>query len=176
MRPPLFTVDLPGLGPLSTMAKPRGHDWLEDEMHALRRAGVDVLVCALTPPESEELGLAGEVQAAAAAGLRFVAVPIPDRTVPDAAAVLPVLRDLAGRSRAGAHVVTHCRFGIGRASLLAAAVLVLNGVDPETAWRRLEEARGLAVPDTPEQRRWAVGLTGGTDGTDGTDDAGPLSP
>jgi predicted protein tyrosine phosphatase len=39
--------------------------------------------------------------------------------------------------RAGGHVVTHCRFGIGRASLLAAAVLMLEGVDPDKAWRRL---------------------------------------
>jgi protein-tyrosine phosphatase len=161
MRPSLFTVDLPGPGRLSTMARPRGLDWLEDEMKALSMAGVDVLVCALTEPEREDLGLAGEAEAAAAAGLRFVGVPIPDRAVPDAAAVLPVLRDLAGRLRAGAHVVTHCRFGIGRASLLAAALLVLNGVAPDVAWERLEVARGLAVPDTAEQREWAVRLGAG---------------
>ncbi|MEU3554682.1 hypothetical protein [Streptomyces fragilis] len=82
----------------------------------------------------------------------------------------PVLGDFAGRLRAGAHVVTHCRFGIGRASLLAAALLVLNGVDPETAWARIEQARGLAVPDTPEQRGWASCLVGGADGR------GPSSP
>ncbi|MER5481465.1 tyrosine protein phosphatase [Streptomyces sp. NPDC002734] len=171
MRPTLYTVGLPDFpGRLSTMAKPRGADWLEDEMHALRRAGVDVLVCALTSPELVELGLGGEAEAAAAAGLRFVAVPIPDRTVPDADAVLPVLGDLARRLRAGAHVATHCRFGIGRASLLAAALLVLNGVDPEIAWTRIEEARGLAVPDTSEQRRWAARLSGDADG------AGRFSP
>ncbi|MFJ3102194.1 tyrosine protein phosphatase [Streptomyces sp. NPDC086835] len=158
MRPRLFTVDLPGPGRLSTMARPRGADWLEDEMSALRSAGVDVLVCALTHSELDELGLALEAGAAAAAGLRFVAVPVPDRTVPDLAAVLPTLRNLAESLREGAHVVTHCRFGIGRASLLAAALLVLNGVDHDTAWNRLEQARGLAVPDTPEQRDWTVKL------------------
>jgi protein-tyrosine phosphatase len=90
--------------------------------------------------------------------LRFVAVPVPDRTVPDLATVLPTLRNLAESLREGAHVVTHCRFGIGRASLLAAALLVLNGVDHDTAWNRLEQARGLAVPDTPEQRDRTVKL------------------
>jgi protein-tyrosine phosphatase len=158
MRTSLFTVDLPGPGRLSTMARPRGLEWLGDEMNALRDAGVDVLVCALTGPELDELGLAGEPRAAEAAGLEFVAIPIPDRAVPDLDTVLPTLHDLARRLHEGAHVVTHCRFGIGRASLLAAALLVLDGVDPGTAWNRLAKARGFPVPDTAEQRRWAAEL------------------
>ncbi|MFF3286479.1 hypothetical protein [Streptomyces sp. NPDC003023] len=52
MRPALFTVDLPGPGRLSTMARPRGNDWLEDEMIALNDYGTDVLVSALTGPSS----------------------------------------------------------------------------------------------------------------------------
>ncbi|MFB8351478.1 phosphatase domain-containing putative toxin [Streptomyces niveus] len=158
MQSSLFTIDLPGPGQLSTMAKPRGMDWLADEMNALSTAGVDILVCALTRSELEELGLAAEEQTAANAGLQFVTIPIPDRTVPDLATVLPTLRNLAERLREGAHVVTHCRFGIGRASLLAAALLILNGVDPETAWSKLQQARGLAVPDTAEQREWTLEL------------------
>ncbi|GAA2588469.1 hypothetical protein GCM10010399_18090 [Dactylosporangium fulvum] len=55
MRPTLFTVDQPGPGQLSTMAKPRGGDWLTDEMTALRTAGVNILVCALTTPELHEV-------------------------------------------------------------------------------------------------------------------------
>ncbi|GJF33075.1 hypothetical protein KNE206_57750 [Kitasatospora sp. NE20-6] len=160
MRPTLFTVDRPGPGRLSIMARPRGSDWLDDEMAGLAAAGVDVLVCALTPPELDELGLAGEAGAAAAAGLRFVPVPVPDRCVPEVTAVLPVLHDLLARLGRGAHVVTHCRAGIGRASLLAAGVLVLGGAPPEEAWARLARARGLAVPDTDEQRAWVVRLAG----------------
>lgn len=160
MRPSLFTVDVPGPGRLSTMARPRGDDWLEDELTALKDAGVSVLVCALTEGEREELGLADEPRTAAAAGLQFVAIPIPDRTVPELPAVLPTLRQLAAQLREGAHVVTHCRAGIGRSSLLAAALLILNGTDPETAWLRIERARGLAVPDTAEQREWTAGLPG----------------
>ncbi|WP_327687291.1 protein-tyrosine phosphatase family protein [Streptomyces sp. NBC_00467] len=158
MRPALFTIDLPGPGQLSTTARPRGNDWLDDEMIALRNQGVDVLVSALTGPELDELGLADEPRTAAAAGLQFVAIPIPDRTVPDLATILPTLRRLAGRLHEGAHVATHCRAGIGRSSLLAAALLILNGVDPHTAWSRIERARGFAVPDTAEQREWTMGL------------------
>ncbi|MER5636818.1 tyrosine protein phosphatase [Kitasatospora sp. NPDC002227] len=158
MRPSLFTIDLPGPGRLSTMARPRGNDWLEDEMAALKYCGVDILVCALTGPELQELGLTDEPRAAEAAGLEFVAIPIPDRTVPEHRAVLPALHGLAGRLREGAHIVTHCRAGIGRSSLLAAGLLILNGTDPDTAWQRIERARGLAVPDTAEQREWTTGL------------------
>ena len=160
MRPTLFTVEHPGPGKLSTMAKPRGNDWLDDEMTALRGYGVDTLVCALTRPEMDELGLADEPLAAAAAGLRFVAIPIPDRTVPDRATILPTLRELAEQLEGGARIVTHCRAGIGRSSLLAASLLILNGIAPHTAWARLERARGLAVPDTAEQRDWTLELLG----------------
>ncbi|MFE5587156.1 protein-tyrosine phosphatase family protein [Kitasatospora sp. NPDC056531] len=77
--------------------------------------------------------------------------PIPDRTVP-APRSCPTLHRLAEQLHEGAHVVTHCRAGIGRSSLLAAALLILNSVDPDTSWRQIERARGLAVPDTAEQR------------------------
>ncbi|MFF5234937.1 tyrosine protein phosphatase [Dactylosporangium sp. NPDC000521] len=158
MRPSLFTVDLPGPGRVSTMAKPRGGDWLADEMTALRAAGVSVLVCALTAEELAEVGLVDEPRVARDAGLEFVAVPIPDRGVPAPGSVLPDLRRLAGLVRAGQHVVTHCRFGIGRSAMLAAGILALNDVPPALAWQRLEDARGLPVPDTPDQRTWPDAL------------------
>jgi protein tyrosine phosphatase (PTP) superfamily phosphohydrolase (DUF442 family) len=154
MRPTLFTVDPPSPGLISTMAKPRGGDWLTEEMAALHAAGVGIVVCALTAAELDEVGLTDEPWAARNAGLEFVSIPIQDRGVPDPATVLPHLQRLAGRLRDGAHIVTHCRFGIGRASLLAAGILVLYGLPPQQAWGQLEHARGLAVPDTPAQREW----------------------
>ncbi|PSK83566.1 protein-tyrosine phosphatase [Murinocardiopsis flavida] len=156
MRATLFTIDAPCAGRLSTMAKPRGDDWLDEEMAALRDEGVDVLVSALTPAEMRETGLGGEPESARAAGLEFVPLPIPDRAVPDPDAVLPELRRLAARLDAGAHVVTHCRFGVGRSSLLAASLLVLGGLDAEDAWTRIAAARGRSVPDTAEQRAWVA--------------------
>jgi hypothetical protein len=53
---------------------------------------------------------------------------------------------------------TNCAHCAARASLLAAALLVLEGVDPDQAWRRLTRAPGLRVPDTDEQRRWIARL------------------
>jgi protein-tyrosine phosphatase len=154
MRPRLYTVTLAGAGPLSIMAYPRGGDWLLDELHGLRRIGVEVLVCALTDAERVELGLVDEAAACATAGLRFVGIPIPDRGVPDDATLLPVLDQLHTALVAGGHVVIHCRAGIGRSSLLAGALLVRQGLEARDAWGRLATARGLAVPDTDQQRQW----------------------
>jgi len=159
MKPTLFTIPRPGPGQLATMARPRGGDWLTDELSSLRRAGVDVLVCALTDPELLELGLTDEPAASHTAKLEFIAIPIPDRGVPDPAAVTPILEVLHGHLAAGRHVVIHCRNGIGRASLLAAALLLREGLHPHQAWDRITAARGLPVPDTDQQRAWLDQLT-----------------
>jgi hypothetical protein len=45
---------------LAIIPRPRGADWLLDEIRFLQRAGVDVVVSALTASENEELGLVEE--------------------------------------------------------------------------------------------------------------------
>jgi len=50
------------------------------------------------------------------------------------------------------------QFGIGRSSLLAASIPILNGTDPDTAWQLLGHARGIAIPDTTKQRNWPTRL------------------
>jgi protein-tyrosine phosphatase len=154
MRPRLNTVARAGAGRLSMMARPRGGDWLTEELHGLRRLGVEVLVCALTATEQLELGLTEEATACTTTGLAFVAIPIPDRGVPDEQSLRPVLDQLQVALAAGRHVVIHCRAGIGRASLVAGALLVAEGLAPDQAWQRLAAARGLPVPDTDQQRQW----------------------
>lgn len=159
MRPTLYTVARPGPGTLSTMAKPRPGDWLPDEMAALADHGVDVLVSALQPSEVVELDLCREGDLAHAVGLRFVRLPIPDRGTPGGTdAVLPTLEGLVQDLGRGAHLVIHCRQGIGRSSMLAAGILALAGDDLDDTWARIETARGTTVPDTPEQRAWVERL------------------
>ncbi|MFJ1610731.1 tyrosine protein phosphatase [Streptomyces sp. NPDC088253] len=155
--PVLFTVAGPrGPGHLSTMVRPRGHGLLAADMAALRGSGADILVCALPDAERAELGLTDEPRLAEAAGLRFVALPIPDFTVPSIPVVLPALRELAAELRAGAHVVAHCRCAIGRSSLIAVSLMILLDIAPEAAWAAMERARGTRVPDTEEQRAWTL--------------------
>ena len=158
IAPRLFTIRRDGVGRLSTMAAPRGGDWLDDEMRGLRLLGVDTLVSLLTESEARELGLAGERSAAEEAGLRFLALPTPDLSTPRPRAVTELAARLRDELASGRGVAVHCRAGIGRSSLLAAVVLVLEGLPPSEAWERISLARGLPVPDTEAQRRFVEDL------------------
>lgn len=160
MKASIYTVSRTGPGRLSTMARPRGGEWLEDEMRALRDAGADVLVSMLAGSEARELELGLETDAAQAAGLRFVALPTPDRGLPERIRFRTLIDDLGNELRVGRHVVVHCRMGVGRASLVAAALLVSEGLSPDAAWDAVGRARGLAVRDTAEQRAWLEAFRG----------------
>jgi protein-tyrosine phosphatase len=163
MRPPLHVIDTPAEGRLATMAHPRGGSWLADDMAALAGLGMGMLVSALTDDEYDRLALAGVAEAAAEAGLEFVAFPIADRGVPEPGPAVGELADrLAAELRAGRSIVIHCWAAIGRSSLLAAATLVRLGVAPAEAWCRISAARGLAVPDTPRQQAWLEEFATGT--------------
>jgi hypothetical protein len=45
-----------------------------------------------------------------------------------------------------------------REAPVAACVLASVGRPVETAWQAIQHARGMSVPDTPEQRGWVNGL------------------
>jgi protein-tyrosine phosphatase len=157
MRAEIYWVGGVPSGRLAVMPRPRGGDWLDDEVRSLRRAGVDVLACLLTGEEMAELGLAGEADSCASAGVEFLHFPIPDRGVPTSSRdTLAVVRALAGRLGEGKAVAVHCRQGVGRSALVAACVLARLGDTPEAAFERVARARGCPVPDTPGQREWVV--------------------
>ena len=155
VNPKLYWVDTPADGRLAISARPRGGDWLEDEVEGWREQGVDVVVSLLTASENEELGLKDEGQSSKAKGLRFFNFPIEDRKVPGSVAELQELAaQLGAEIQQGKNVAVHCRQGIGRSSLVSAAVLLLTGEDLDQALSAIRNARGLEVPETTEQRRW----------------------
>ena len=161
MNAEVFWIAGPWLGKLAIVAKPRGGDWLEDEVKAWRRAGIDVIVSLLEKSEIAELDLASEPGAADVSGIGFVSFPIPDRGVPESISKLLTLVAMITRALdAGKNVGLHCRQGIGRSGLLAAGILTQAGVDPNTAIQTVSSARGLAVPETTEQRSWIGTLPG----------------
>lgn len=154
MRARIYWIDDDGVR-LGIMPRPRGGDYLDDEIASLCQQGVEVLVSLLTAEEAEELDLTREAQACRDCSLRFVSFPIPDREMPeDKAATRLLVDDLRSTLEQGRGVGIHCRAGIGRSALIAAAVLGARGVSPEEALRKIGAARGCEVPDTPEQRQW----------------------
>jgi protein-tyrosine phosphatase len=140
---------------LATAARPRGGDWLEDEIRSLHREGVDVLVSLLTDDENQELDLTQEGALCRAAGMEFRSFPIPDRETPESKEqFLRFIESLGKEADAGLRIVLHCRAGIGRSSLVAAALMVRAGFTPDDAFDRISKARGHRVPDTGEQIDW----------------------
>ncbi len=142
---------------IAIVARPRPNDWLCEEISALSREGIEILVSMLTDEEAEELGLNDESAECAAAGISFVNVAVSDRSVPsDTNAFLRIVEQLAIRVKEGHYLAVHCRASIGRSSVLAASILVRLGWDAKKAFDAIEAARGCSVPDTLEQKRWVI--------------------
>src|SRR5271170_2588523 len=96
----------PWPGRLALASRPRGGDWLEDEIASWRREGLDTVVSLLTSEEQVDLGLTDEARQAKANGMNFVSFPIPDREVPSSEAKMAaVLEKLNGGLSAGRNVV-----------------------------------------------------------------------
>lgn len=158
MTPELYWVEAPAAGRLAVAARPRGGLWLEDDLMALRVAGVDTLVCMMVPGELPQLQLVLEPELAVTAGLRFTWLPVPDLSTPTNEGVLNGIRGLCDEVREGRTVAAHCREGVGRSPMCIASILVLLGVSPHEAWQRITLSRGRAVPDTAAQGRWVDAL------------------
>lgn len=142
---------------LAVVARPRGGDWLCDELKAISREGIDVLVSMLTPEEAQELGLESESAECGDTGIALLNIPIPDRSVPtDRDDFLRQVDHIVNLLREGKSIAVHCRAGIGRSSLLAVSALVRLGWSANEAFDAVEAARGRAIPDTPEQRKWVI--------------------
>ncbi len=157
MRVPLYSVQDLAVGKLSLMARPRGGDWLLDEIKFLREVGVDVLVSLLTLGEVGDLELQNEAEYCEQQGILYLAFPIEDRSVPPfSSGTFVFLKQLHDHVAAGKHVVVHCRQALGRAVLIVASLLVLNGMPPSQAFEVLSVARGYPVPETEEQQTWVA--------------------
>lgn len=152
----MFHVPIHGApGRLLIVPRPRGGDWLDDDIARLARAGVHCLVSLLEPHEQTELELEGEPAACGAHGVQFAWLPVPDRGTPgDESRYLAQARLLAQDVRGGRTVACHCRQSVGRAGMLAVAVSVMLGSELTAAVETVSLARGVAVPETPEQRAW----------------------
>jgi len=157
MRAEIYPIATVPCGRLAIMPRPRAGDWLAGEIDSWRRSGLNVIVSLLEESEIAELGLEQEQALCQRAGCEFLSFPISDRGVPASTEEFSALiQTLVHHLRKGRGVGIHCRMGIGRSALVAAHVVVALGMPVELAWESIEQARGLPVPDTPEQRAWRM--------------------
>jgi hypothetical protein len=117
MIPDLFWIMGPWRGRLAISTRPRGGDWLEDEIRGWHSAHVDSVVSLLEKDEERQLQLDGEGTVAEANGIHFISFPIVDRGVPTSTpSAVSLLRSVnralergrtwpftAGRELAGPH-------------------------------------------------------------------------
>ena len=155
MRARLYWIDTTLPGRLAIAARPLGGGELDAAIADCRSDGVDGIVRLLEPHEVHELKLAAQPDACARHGITLDDFPIPDRGVPaNATKAAALARRLRDEIAAGRSILIHCRAGIGRSALIAAAVLVAAGVDQGAAFERIRAARHVTVPDTDAQRHW----------------------
>jgi len=151
----IYSIDGPWPGSLAISARPRGGDWLKDEIESWRDGGFDVVVSLLTPEEVQEMDLAQEAEYCRENHIEFVPFPIVDRSVPESrASTLQLIERLEADLARGKRINVHCRQGIGRSGLIAAGILIAKGVPGVEAVERVSKARHSPVPETLEQRTW----------------------
>ena len=134
-------TDTPGR--LAILARPRGGDWLPDDVADWKRFGLHTAVSMLTAEEENELELDNEADESVRAGLQYIACPVEDSGLPsDIAGFSEIVAEVASELTDGHSIGIHCRQGIGRSGLLAIAIVRTIGVSPEEAISRVSAARG----------------------------------
>src|SRR5262249_45545895 len=111
----MFRIPLNTSGSLWIVARPRGGDWLDDDVSAMAQTGISVLVSLLRHDEQTELGLELEADACSRHAVQFVSLPVPDRGTPnDPGQFAGAVHRLTKSLRDGGSVAVHCRQSVGR--------------------------------------------------------------
>lgn len=142
---------------LAIVPRPRGDEWLKDDLARLKNAGIQTIVSTVEDFEARALGLAQEREFAEAIGIQFISYPMQDRSTPaDREDFRRFVKSLATRLEAGEKVGVHCRGCIGRSTVVTAGTLITMGWSAQDALHAIEIAREFPVPDTDEQRAWIL--------------------
>ena len=155
MRKELYWIGGVWPGKLGVGPRPRGGDWLADDVEGWKREDVNAVLSLLTAEEETDLDLTAEASEIRKQGMQFTSFPIADRQIPKSEATwAELLENLSRDVWNGKNVLVHCRQGIGRSGLTAACLLVKKGMSPGAAVELVSAVRGLTIPETPEQRDW----------------------
>src|SRR5947208_16029922 len=82
MKIRIYWIKTPAKGSLAILPRPRGGDWLADDVKAWHEAGIDVVVSTLTSLEVADLNLNNQAAQIQLQGMAFLQNPIEDRGVP----------------------------------------------------------------------------------------------
>lgn len=130
-------VDRPHLAALS---RPQSGD----DLHWLRRNGIDVLVSLTESPLPR--------QWVNEAGILAVSVPVPDMEPPSDRQLDHILSTIRKANASGMGVAVHCAAGLGRTGTVLAAYFVTTGMLARDAIVKVRDLRPGSV-ETAEQER-----------------------
>ena len=152
-----FKVDTIGTGFLAVSPHPALGGDAAMMISDMAAGEVRQVISLLEHAETIELGLENEAALVNAQSMEFVSFPIADLGLPES------INDFAGLSlqlfhqvEAGINTLIHCRAGIGRSGLLAAAVLLHGGRSVQQAFTQVSHMRGCQVPETAQQGDWLL--------------------
>ena len=154
---PFFRIDSIGKGFLAISGHPAQCGNAAMMIGHMATGEVRQVVSLLQSEESRELGLENEAALVNAQSMEFVSFPIPDLGLPGSSDDFARLSlRLFHQVEAGINTLIHCRAGIGRSGLLAAAVLLHGGRSVEQAFAQITRMRGHQVPETVQQGDWLL--------------------
>ena len=151
----LFRIDSIGKGYLAVTAQPAQNGDAEMSIRDMAMQDIHQVVSLLDTVESRALGLEHEAELVSGQSMHFVSYPIPDMGLPVSVGDFARLSlTLFQQIESGVNTLIHCRGGIGRSGLLAAAVLLHGGRNVQQAFAQVSLVRGEAVPETEQQGDW----------------------
>ncbi|MEZ4979505.1 MAG: protein-tyrosine phosphatase family protein [Chitinophagales bacterium] len=149
---PLYKIPIVKDFYLYTMPAPRQEEDLLLFFKELKVFGVNHVVNLLDNKDIVELSLQDESLITHSVGLNYSHFPIEDYSFPkDKFAFISLAQKLKKEVLAQQIIAIHCRAGIGRSSLLAAAILASFSFPKEELFQHISKHRGCAVPDKQEQ-------------------------
>jgi protein-tyrosine phosphatase len=151
----IFRIDSIGKGCLAIMAHPASAGNAAATIAEIAALNFHQVVSLLEPAEADALGLAREAELVTSQSMNYVSFAIPDMSPPACSEDFAQLAQrLFSEIEAGTNTLIHCRGGIGRSGLLAAAVLLIGGRSIQVAVAQVSRIRGMPVPETPQQAAW----------------------
>lgn len=125
---------------------------LDIDLAAIKNWGAGIVITLLEQDEMDALSVSTLGDSVTAHGMKWIHLPLPNDTVPDAAWIEEFQRTLPTliyRFSRGENVFIHCMGGIGRTSVTAALILVHTGWSAEQSIAAVHRARAesFVMPD-----------------------------
>jgi protein-tyrosine phosphatase/nicotinamidase-related amidase len=144
----------PGSGRVGLTVLPGRQDWrrhLDEDLDALRDAGVDAIMCLVPHEELERYGVPGLLDAYRERGFEVLHVPLLDQLGAAPATLREAVDWIESQARASRTVLVHCVGGLGRSGMVAASWLRSRGTSTDDALAVVRAARGPRAIETSIQ-------------------------